>query len=93
MTNNNQFSPLLNTLPSFILKAPLLYLNVLERQQISSDLQNKCGVYCWYNLINGNYYIGSGVILTNRINDYFQPSYYRDKSNLIIVINNEIWYR
>lgn len=35
--------------------------------------------------MNGKYYIGSGIKLNNRINDYFQASYYRDKSNLTIV--------
>lgn len=74
------------TLPAWGLNSPQLYLNVLEQRiQISADLKSKSGVYCWYNLLNGNYYIGSAIDLRSRINDYFQESYFRDKANLIIV--------
>lgn len=74
------------TLPAWVLNSPQLYLNVLEQRiKISADLKGKSGVYCWYNLLNGNYYIGSAIDLRNRINDYFQQSYFRDKSNLIII--------
>lgn len=62
------------------------YLNPLnKRQDICKDLKNKSGIYCWFNNLNGKFYIGSGISLQNRINDYFQPSYLLKKSNLIIV--------
>lgn len=35
--------------------------------------------------MNGKYYIGSGLNLTNRLNDYFQDWYYKDRINLPIV--------
>jgi group I intron endonuclease len=73
-------------LPSWVLNSPHFFLNVLDqRNVISNDLKYKSGIYCWYNLINGNYYIGSGLELRNRINGYFQQSYYRDIANLIII--------
>lgn len=75
----------LGTLPSWALNSKS-YLNVLDqRAQISLDLNGKTGIYCWYNNSNGNFYIGSAKNLRNRINDYFQPSYYKDKKNLIII--------
>jgi hypothetical protein len=73
-------------LPTWALNYSYIYLDVLDkRSQISADLINKSGVYCWYNLLNGNYYISSGKNLINRINDYFQPSYLKNKANLIII--------
>ena len=41
----------------------------------------------------GNFYIGSSVNLRSRINNYFQPSYFKNKPDLLIVkaiINDEI---
>lgn len=73
-------------LPSWVLKSPLLFLYVLDqRAEISKKLHKKSGIYCWYNLENGKYYVGSGVNLRNRINDYFQPSYYKAKADVVIV--------
>lgn len=73
-------------LPSFAADSPKAYLNVLlQRSEMVKDLKGKSGIYCWINKVNGKYYIGSGAFLNNRINDYFQESYYRDKANLIIV--------
>lgn len=89
MIKNNHHTPLstrlFSTLPFWALNVKH-YLNVLEqRTEISKDMKNKTGIYCWYNNINGNFYIGSATDLRNRINDYFQPSYYKDKKNLIII--------
>jgi group I intron endonuclease len=57
----------------------------MQRGEMFKELKAKSGIYCWVNMINGKYYIGSGIDLNNRINDYFQESYYKSKSDLIIV--------
>lgn len=73
-------------LPAFAANASKVFLNVLsERGEISKYLRGKSGVYCWINLINCEYYIGSAVDLGNRVNDYFQNSYYNSRSNTLIV--------
>lgn len=56
-----------------------------QRTEITHYTFNKSGIYCWINKINGNFYIGSGIKLNNRINDYFQKAYLLKKENLIIV--------
>jgi len=74
------------TLPSFSTYAKKTYLNPLEqRNEILQDTKEKSGVYCWVNLLNGKYYIGSGVNLYTRLSDYFQDWYYLDRGNLPIV--------
>ena len=50
-----------------------------------TDTKYKSGVYCWINLLDGKYYIGSSLNLNNKINDYFQDWYYKDRTNVIIV--------
>ncbi|CCO27482.1 GIY-YIG endonuclease (mitochondrion) [Rhizoctonia solani AG-1 IB] len=73
-------------LPDFALNALKVFQNVLsDRSEISNYLRGKSGVYCWVNLITGKYYIGSAVDLSNRVNDYYQESYYESRSNTIIV--------
>jgi group I intron endonuclease len=73
-------------LPGFFTYAKKTYLNpILQRNDIINDTKNKSGVYCWVNLINGKYYIGSGLKLNTRISDYFQDWYYKKKNNTIIV--------
>ena len=87
-TNSNVLnsSNLKLSLPAFATEAPKVYLNVLlQRDEMFKELKAKSGIYCWVNMINGKYYIGSGIDLNNRINDYYQESYYKSKSNLIIV--------
>lgn len=53
------------------------------------DLHRTCsgksGIYCLVNNINGNYYIGSRIDLNNRLRDYQQPGYLRDKGDLTII--------
>jgi len=56
-----------------------------QRTEITHYTLNKSGIYCWVNKINGKFYIGSGIKLNNRINDYFQKAYLLSKENLIIV--------
>ena len=73
-------------LPAFAANASRVFFNVLsERKEISKYLKGKSGVYCWVNLINGKYYIGSGVELNVRVSDYFQKSYLTNKFHLPIV--------
>ena|ERR1700753_3675154 len=73
-------------LPAFSIDAPKVFTNVLcERIEMSKQLRGQSGIYCWINLLNGKYYIGSGVDLGNRVNDYFQDSYYKSRTNTIIV--------
>lgn len=80
---NNSFSL---KLPIFSTYAKKTYLNpISQRLDIFKDTKGKSGVYCWINLLNGKYYIGSGVELNNRLNDYFQDWYYKDRANLVIV--------
>lgn len=52
---------------------------------IVKDNNNKSGIYCWQNKLNGKLYIGSAVNLSARIGDYNQPAYKRDRINLPIV--------
>jgi len=78
-------SPLI--LPSFSIYAKQTYLNpILQRNDIIKDTKGKSGVYCWINLLNGKYYIGSGVKLNTRLSDYFQDWYYKDKKNKNLII-------
>jgi hypothetical protein len=57
-------------LPAFTTNASKVFINVLsERKDISKYLRCQSGVYCWINLLNGGYYIGSAVDLGNRFND------------------------
>jgi len=74
------------SLPSFASAAPKVFINVLnDRIEMSKQLKGRSGIYCWINILNGKYYIGSAVDLGNRVNDYFQDSYYKSRSNTIIV--------
>lgn len=73
-------------LPDFAKNAKKIYLNpILQRNDIIKETKGKSGIYCWINLLNGKYYIGSGIDLNNRLSDYFQNWYYRDRNNLTIV--------
>ena len=73
-------------LPNFTTCAKKTYLNpMLQRKDIIKDTKNKSGVYCWINLINNKYYIGSGIKLNDRLSDYFQDWYYKERNNVIIV--------
>jgi GIY-YIG catalytic domain len=71
---------------SFYSDAKKTFLNpILQRNVIIKDTKGKSGVYCWINLLNGKYYIGSGIELNTRLSDYFQDWYYKDRKNLTIV--------
>jgi hypothetical protein len=48
------------------------YLNAkLNKYILYKENKNKCGVYRWTNLVNGNSYIGSSTSLYNRFRVYF----------------------
>lgn len=82
VTNSDLYLPL----PDFTSNAQTIYLDPLsQRKEILKETNGKSGVYCWINRLNGNYYIGSSINLNNRLNDYFQPWYYKDRLNLVIV--------
>jgi len=51
----------------------------LMKIQILSDNKNKCGIYCWTNLVNGKTYIGSSVNLFKRFSNYFSVGYLTNK--------------
>nr|QWC53700.1 GIY-YIG endonuclease [Rhizoctonia solani] len=83
---NGDNSNFMLSLPSFASAAPKVFINVLNnRIEMSKQLRGRSGIYCWINILNGKYYIGSAVDLGNRFNDYFQDSYYKSRSNTLIV--------
>ena len=85
MKNNNNLTPI-EFKEQLIKISAYYYPNPLsQRNEITNKIKGKAGVYCWYNNVNGNFYIGSAVNLNPRINDYFQEWYLREKNNLIIV--------
>lgn len=62
------------------------YENPLEsRELIRKDNNGKVGVYCWFNKVNGKYYIGSGDPLYLRLSDYYQDWYYLARASTYIV--------
>lgn len=42
------------------------------RALIREDNKDKVGIYCWFNKVNGKFYIGSGDPLYARLSDYYQ---------------------
>nr|YP_009262017.1 GIY-YIG endonuclease [Chrysoporthe austroafricana]AMX22092.1 GIY-YIG endonuclease [Chrysoporthe austroafricana] len=56
-----------------------------SRELIRKDNNGKIGVYCWFNNINGRYYIGSGNPLYSRLSDYYQDWYYLSRASTYIV--------
>jgi group I intron endonuclease len=60
----------------------MLYPNVdTDKLKILKDNKGKSGIYLWTHLESNKRYIGSGVDLTKRLNDYFLISYLnRNKS-------------
>jgi len=79
MKNNNNSSFNIQDLLLFE-EAAFVYNDPLnQRDLILKDLVTKSGIYCWFNTLNCKFYIGSSVSLLNRVNDYYQDHYYRDK--------------
>lgn len=56
-----------------------------SRELMRNDNKGKIGVYCWFNNINGKFYIGSGDPLYVRLSDYYQDWYYLARISTYIV--------
>lgn len=56
-----------------------------QRSLIRIENIHQIGVYCWFNNINQNCYVGSGDTLYSRISYYYQNWYLLKRSNLYIV--------
>ena len=54
-----------------------------SRELIRKDNNGKAGVYCWFNNINGKFYIGRGDPLYLRLSDYYQDWYYVARANIV----------
>jgi len=54
------------------------------RALIREESKDKVGVYCWFNKVNGKFYIGSGDPLYIRLSDYYQDWYYSTRASLYI---------
>jgi group I intron endonuclease len=64
----------------------LMYDNsLLSKNSILKEINNKSGIYCWYCKPSGNMYVGSGQNLRERVGDYYQLAYIRDREHLPIV--------
>ena len=44
----------------------IVYDPATEKESLLKDLKGKAGVYLWFNIESGDYYIGSSVNLCNR---------------------------
>lgn len=56
----------------------------LQKQSIISENNDKSGIYCWVNRINGKFYIGSSINLKSRLLDYFSKNHLEKKSGMPI---------
>nr|YP_008081986.1 GIY-YIG endonuclease family protein [Rhizoctonia solani]AGK45362.1 GIY-YIG endonuclease family protein [Rhizoctonia solani] len=73
-------------MPAFLSQAVQVFTTPgSNRKTISSFLRGKSGVYCFFNNVNGKFYIGSGVELSRRINLYLQNSWLDKHTNMLIV--------
>ena len=68
------------------IKIAVCYDNVeLAKSQIISDNLNKAGVYPLTNKLNGKFYVGSSVNLSNRFSVYFNKAYIeKNRDNMAI---------
>jgi group I intron endonuclease len=71
-------------LPSLLSILPVgvkFYDDLLSNKKlIAKENRGKSGVYLFYNKLNSNSYIGSGVDLTDRLGDYFSNTYLNKSS-------------
>jgi group I intron endonuclease len=64
------------------IKPVKVYNNLKEDKiQLYKDQQNKSGVYCLVNLINGHTYIGSSINIAGRMRSYLNNSFLKSKNN------------
>ena len=71
---------LLNTINEF--NPTKVYNNFKnDRSKIIKENKNKKGIYLLVNLINGNFYIGSSINLSNRMQNYLNIKYLNTNSN------------
>jgi hypothetical protein len=62
-----------------------VYNNLIKYKSfIKSDNKNKIGIYCITNIKNGKKYVGMSINLGIRLSNYFQNSYLKRKSGLIL---------
>lgn len=61
-----------------------------DRLQLIKHEQNKVGVYCLVNLINGHIYIGSSTNLASRMRNYLNNSYLKTAKNRNMPIVNAL---
>lgn len=71
---------------------PLIMYNSLKNDKLDlfKYLKNKSGIYCLYNNINGNSYIGSTINLNSRIKNYLNKTYLKNKNNNNIPIIKDL---
>jgi group I intron endonuclease len=71
-------------LPSLLSILPMgvkFYDDLLTNKKlIAKENRGRSGVYLFYNKLNSNSYIGSGVDLTDRLGDYFSDTYLNKRS-------------
>lgn len=61
------------------------YLNPdLQKKIIFSDNQDRSGVYCWVNKVNGKFYIGSSSNLNTRFRHYYSLPLLKSNYSMVI---------
>lgn len=58
---------------------------VKSRKFIRKEYKGKAGVYCWFNEVNGKFYIGSCDVLYSRFSDYYQDLKYLSRVSTYFV--------
>lgn len=51
---------------------------------IRKENKDYSGIYAWVNKLNNKVYVGSGVILYNRLSDYYSDAYLKASKNMLI---------
>lgn len=88
-TNNNSLSnkKLGNNINFKYIKNYNLYE---DRLTIFKELNLKSGIYCLYNNINDNFYIGSSINLKGRMKNYLNKAYLKSKQNFNMPITKAL---
>lgn len=61
-----------------------------NRVDILKDQKDKTGVYCLFNKINGNIYIGSSINLQVRLRNYLNTTFLKNKKNINMPITQAL---